>query len=310
MDLSCQALMCPVLDSSLLCFKCGCMTLVLGQRCQALHCLGGHTKRWEEACTGWESPLLECLRPDTDVPPEPEGLERPKGRRGTGETPGRPGFDGSGLGLAPHAPDGFGVASLQHWHPGVGKRAGTRPLPSVLPLGCAPAGSRLCLSEQADVLWPSLHAVLCPAPLLLASRIQQRAGQQLLLRVPVRLGWAPASASKQPAPEGSGTAGMRGWSLLSGKGWALVGGGWLGRSPLEPAASWRGMCCTPRPARLALSPAAPQLCGVASTARPGCRDSQAQDGMALGSCAPALPASAGTAACTLWGCRVPPPGLY
>lgn len=183
---------------------------------------------------------------------------------------------------------------------------GTCPLPSVLPLGCAPAGSGLCSLEQADVL--------CPVTLLLAGHIQLGTGQRLLLPVPVRLGWALASADKQPAPKGPGAARMWGWSPLGGKGCVLVGRGWLGRSPLEPAASRHGTCCTPRPARLVLpralaapSPAAPQLCGVAGRVHPGCGQSQAQDGMALGSCTLGSPASTGAVACTLWGCRVPPP---
>lgn len=125
--------------------------------------------RQEGACTGWEGPLLECLGPGTDDPPEPEGLERPRGRRVPGETPSRPGFNGSGLGLAPRAPDSFGVASLRRWHPGIGKRVSACPFHSMLPLGCAPTGSRLCSSEQADEL--------CPAPLLLAGPIQLGAGQ-------------------------------------------------------------------------------------------------------------------------------------
>lgn len=84
-------------------------------------------------------------------------LERPRGRRGTGETPSRPGFNGSGLGLAPHAPDGFEVASPQHWHPGVGKRAGACPVPSVLLLLEADSArqSRLMCSALRPCCWPA-----------------------------------------------------------------------------------------------------------------------------------------------------------
>lgn len=65
--------------------------------------------------------------------------------------------------------------------------------------------------------------MLCPVPLLLASHIQLGTGQQLLLQVPVKLGWALASADKQPGPEGPGAARTWGWSPLRGKGWVLVG---------------------------------------------------------------------------------------
>ena len=112
--------------------------------------------------------------------------------------------------------------------------------------------------------------MLCPAPLLLAGHVQLGTGQRLLLRVPVRLGWALASADKQPAPEGPGAAGTRGRAGRGGYLWEEVGlaavprslqragmahaaplgqlgwhcpGHWRRRAPLRPSfAGWLAGC--------------------------------------------------------------------
>lgn len=130
---SCQALVCPGLQLSACQLWLG--TAGAEQRARALCYIGG----WVPHEIGRS--LHRTRRPFAGVSgtrnrycPEPEGVEPPRGTGAAG--PRWPSAE-----VASRAPGGFGVTSLQRWHPAVDRRCVL--VPSVLPLGCALAAGPL-----------------------------------------------------------------------------------------------------------------------------------------------------------------------